>query len=130
MGPGKMKSLPGVKLRYCFPKNRKSHFCPPFWLFIYSTILLKDLCKKMNWPQGDFCSGNICIALSFQIKNQIPKILPMWVFVPLKFQQNFEILQLVQILTQMSLTYDFHQSNSIPSIFYWINHFHIHLIVI
>ena len=39
------------------------------------------------------------ITLSFQIKkNQIPNILPMWAFVPLKCQQNFEILQLVWIL--------------------------------
>ena len=51
-------------------------------------------------PQVDFCSGDIYITLSFQVKkNQIPKTLPMGDFVPWKCWQSFEILQLVWILT-------------------------------
>ena len=39
----------------------------------------------MMLPQVDFCSGDIYITLSFQVKkNQIPKTLPMGDFVPWK----------------------------------------------
>ena len=82
-------------------KNVKFHFCIVFRLIntILSTILWQDLCMKMIWLQADFCFVDIYITLSFQIKNiKFPKFCQ-WVFVPLKCQQNFEILQLVLVLT-------------------------------
>ena len=69
MNPEKMKSLSEANLRYCIPKTVKSNFYPFICYFTtLPTISLYDICKKMNWPQGDFCSGNISIALCFQIK--------------------------------------------------------------
>ena len=54
---------------------------------------------KMMSPQVDFCSGNIYVNLSFQIKkNANSTHLSVWVFVPLKCPQNFEVFQLVWIL--------------------------------
>ena len=99
MKPEKIKNLSQAKVRYGFPKTVKFHFCFVFWAISWflSTISLQSLCMKMIWPQVDFCSGNIYIVWSFQLKKkQLPKILPMRDFVPLK---SFEILQLVWILT-------------------------------
>ena len=55
---------------------------------------------KMMSPQVDFCSGNIYVNLSFQIKKKckFQTLCPCGVFVPLKCPQNFEIFQLVWIL--------------------------------
>ena len=58
----------------------------------------------------------------------------MWIFVPLKCQQNIEILQLVWILTPilnlMSRIHNVCASSSIPSIFDGNNLIHTHLIAI
>ena len=100
MKPEKMKSLSEAKLRYCFPKIVKFHFCPFFGLcydfinnFIVRFIHEEDVTPSLF---------SLCYkkALSIRIKkNQILKTLTMWVFVPLKCQQTFKILQLVWILT-------------------------------
>ena len=81
MKPEKMKSLSEEKVRYYFLQKSKISLLHCFWA-ILSTISLQDLCMKMMWPQVDFCSGNTYITLLKKI--QIPKILPMWGFVPLK----------------------------------------------
>ena len=88
-----MKSLSDVKLKYCFPKNIKSHF----FLAIYNfnqQCYWKIYARRWIDPKGIF----VYSLVFSDKKNQIPKILPMWVFVPLKCRQNFEIL-LVWILT-------------------------------
>ena len=133
-----MKSLSESEVTYSFPKNVKFHSCLVFWanLWFYQQFH----CKIYVWR---WCEPNLIFflviskTLSFQMKkkNQIPKILPMWVFVALRHQQNFEILHLLSslILTKFwtkCLMPDFCPNNSIPHIFYGNNHFDIHLIAI
>ena len=74
---------------------------------------------EMMGPQVSFCSGNIYITLSFQIKkNQIPKILPTSVFVPLKCRQNVEICCCMDFdasynLNEMPHMHDFCTNNNV-----------------
>ena len=76
----------------------------------------------------------ISITLSCQIKKiEIPKILPMSIFVAPKCRQNFKILHLVwsltpNILNKMSQLADFRPNNSIPSILYGNKLFDVYLI--
>ena len=96
-----MKSLSESEVTYSFPKNVKFHSCLVFWanLWFYQQFH----CKIYVWR---WCEPNLIFflviskTLSFQMKkkNQIPKILPVWVFVALRHQQNFEILHLLSSL--------------------------------
>ena len=63
-------SLSEAKVRYCFPLKSKISLFPCFWANKYDFInnLLEDLCMKMMWFQIGFCSGNMYIAISSQIK--------------------------------------------------------------
>ena len=95
-----MKSSSVAKLRYRFPKNVKFNFCPAFGVIFWFYQQLH--CKIYVWR---WCGSNlvlfilISISLTFQIKkNQISKILSVWVFVAPKCQQSFKILLLVWTL--------------------------------
>ena len=130
-----MKSLSEVKVRLPiaylrFAKNAKFHFCPVFGIFygFVNNFIV-------GFMYGDDVSrtyGNTD-NLSFSNKKiQVPKILPTWVFVNLKCQQNFEILQLVWTLAPntfwiMFQILDFCPNNSIAHIFYGNNHLFIFL---
>ena len=65
---------------------------------MYATYANCQTChyKIYVWRWYDPSLHNL--VFSDKKKYQIPNILPMWAFVPLKCQQNFEILQLVWIL--------------------------------
>ena len=58
-----MKSLSDVKLKYCFPKNIKSHFF--FRLF---ATLINNFIERFMQEDELTPSGVLYIALSFQIK--------------------------------------------------------------
>ena len=82
-----MKSLSKAKVRYYSPpKKSKISLLPCFWAnkFDINNLIARFMYED-DVTTSFFCSGNIYVTLSIQIKkNQIPKILPMWVFVPLK----------------------------------------------
>ena len=85
-----MTSLSEGKVRSCFPTKCKISLLPCFWANEYDSI--NNFIVTFMYEDD--------VTLSFQMKKiQIPKILPMWVLAPLKRQQNFEVLQLVCILT-------------------------------
>ena len=137
MKPEKIKSQSEAKLRCSFPKNVKFYFCSGFWAILrfYQQFHCKIYVLIMDWwgPNLIFFLV-ISITLSCQIKKiEIPKILPMSIFVAPKCRQNVKILQLVWILTtnilnKMSQLPDFRPSNSIPSIMYGNKLFDIYLI--
>ena len=136
MKPEKMKSLSEANLRYCVPKTVKSHFYHCYFTAL-STISLYDICKKMNWPQGDFCSGNISIALSSQEKKSNSNNLahvgfcaPKMSTKILRFCNHYGFWHLINFRINVTDAWFLHPSNIIPSLFYGINLFHIHLIAI
>ena len=86
------------KVRYSFQKNIKISLLPCFWAHKYNFInnfIVKFMYEDDVTPSLFLFSDNI-YTIS---KNQISKVLPLCVFVPLKFRQSFEILLLVWILT-------------------------------
>ena len=67
------------KTEIWFSKKCKTSFLPWFlgYFRILYTISLQDLCVKMMWNQFDFCSDNIYIVLTFQIKKyKFQKVFP------------------------------------------------------
>ena len=84
------------KTEILLPKKCKMSLLPCFFFAIlrfYPQVHYKIHVWRCFDPKLIFVLV-ISIALPFQIKkkNQIPKILPMWVFVPLKCWENVEIL--------------------------------------
>ena len=94
MKPEKMKSL-WSKSDVQLPKICKIYFCSFFFWILY------DLFHNFSVQR---CQPNLIFSWQYvklcQIrKTDTPKILPMWVFVAQKCQQNVEILHLVWTLT-------------------------------
>ena len=95
-----MKSLPETKTDILLPKKCKMSFLPFLFGLFYDFI--KNLIVRFMYEDDMsptlFSSSNNYNFVFSDKKIQIPKILPTWVFVALKCQQNFEILQLVWTL--------------------------------
>ena len=95
-----MKRLSEANLRYGFPKSVKFHFYSPvFGLFcdFIKNFIVRFIHEDDVNPTWFFPDNIYNLSFSDKKKSN-PKILPAWVFVPPKCQQNFDVLQLVWTL--------------------------------